>query len=118
MAAEPRKQISWEENVMIVRDQAKLSISHFSDELFSILDPFFKITNQMNKQIGIIVNENDRLIKILKKNKIDYAPEPPKPLTKDQLPAKTIKEAEIPTAKPVTTKQTEPSTKKGILPKK
>lgn len=85
--------ISWEENTMRIRDAAKLAVSHFSDELFSILDPFFKLTNQMNKQVSIIMTENDRLIKILEKNKIDYAPEPPKPLTKDQTPAKTIEEA-------------------------
>jgi len=92
---QPQKkiQISWEDNVMRVRDQAKLAISHFDQDLFSILDPFFQLTNQVNKQIGIITKENDRLIKILEKNKIDYSPEIPKPLTKDQKPAKTIEEA-------------------------
>lgn len=116
MATEPERKISWEENVMMVRDQAKLSISHFSDELFSILDPFFKMTNQMNKQISIVMKENDRLIKILEKNKIDYSPEPPKPLTKDQLPAKTIEEVKLPPGAEVAAPP--PPNQKPILPKK
>lgn len=108
MATEEKKQniISWEDNVMRVRDEATLVLSHSKDDLFLVLDPFFKTTIQIFKQMNIITQENDRLIKILEKNKIDYAPEPPKPLTKDQLPAKTIEEAG---ATPE---------KKGILPKK
>ena len=120
-AEEPNKkqiQLSWEENVMRVRNEAKLALSNFNDDLFSIFDPFFKLTNQINKQITIIMKENDRLIKILKKNKIDYAPEPPKPLTKDQLPAKTIEEATIPAPKPLTKDQIDQIIDKAVpLPK-
>ena len=90
MPEEKQIQISWEENVMRVRDQAKLAVSHFEEELFSVLDPFFKLTVQINKQFSIVMKENDRLIKLLEKNKIDYTPEPP---TKDQLPATPTKKA-------------------------
>lgn len=90
MSTNPKEkiQISWEENVMRIRDQVKLSISHFEEELFSIIDPFFQLTNQMNKQFTIIVKENDRLIALLKKNKIDYIVQPPKPETPKSPPKK------------------------------
>lgn len=120
MAADPQKEIvlSWEENVMRVRNQAKLTVSHFEEQLFSGLDQFFKLTNQVNKQIEIITKENHRLIKILEKNKIDYAPEPPKsPPTKDQTPAKTIEEVTIPPGAELAVSPPPPNTK-GILPKK
>ena len=64
-APQEQIKISWEDNVMRIRDQAKLSVSHFEEELFTVLDPFFKLTNQINKQITIIMKENERLIKIL-----------------------------------------------------
>lgn len=64
-------QISWEEAVMKNRESLKLEFIHFQDNIFGILDPFLKMTMELNKHIGLITTENIRLMELCKKNNVD-----------------------------------------------
>lgn len=72
--------MTWEENVMKHREAVKLEFIHFNDNVSAILDPFFKMTIQLNSQIELISQENIRLMELCKQNNIDTTIPTPEPV--------------------------------------
>ena len=79
MATAPndQPQMSWEDTIMRHRESLKLEFIHFQDNIFGILDPFFKMSMKLGQQIESITQENIRLMDLCKKNNVDITiPEP------------------------------------------
>lgn len=89
----PPPQMTWEESVMKQRETLKLEFINFQDNIFGILDPFFKTTIQIAQQIELISTENMRLMALCKKNNVDTAIPIPEAVKVAEIPPKDEKQS-------------------------